>query len=105
MEKEDDTVPSQTAKNALQSIVQTFPCNLSEAERNAPQSAKKAPPAVTEEAISNQDDQANEDIVQFTEEEIRPVSVKNKTFVKVFRLDGRLARMRTHESGKESFTY
>ena len=35
----------------------------------------------------------------------RPVSVKNKTFVKVFLLDGRLAHMRTHESGKDSFTY
>lgn len=58
---------------------------------------EKSPPQIAEDT--------EEGIVQFTEEEIRPVSVKNKTFVKVFRLDGLIAHMRTHESGKNSFTY
>lgn len=58
---------------------------------------EKSPPQIAEDT--------EEDIVQFTEEEIRPVSVKNKTFTKAFRLDGLIAHMRTHESGKNSFTY
>ena len=44
------------------------------------------------------------DIVKFNEEEIRQMST-NKTFFRVFKLCGFTAHLRTHASGKHTYTY
>ena len=62
------------------------------------------PDSRAEKEKSPPNEGTKEDIVRFTDEEIRQMST-NKTFTRIIRISGFSAHLRTHASGKNTISY